>query len=161
MITWNMVATEFLWDGSWRDICVRDAQFDDWQVAIQAILASGLRTTFLVDGSNVPLPTDVTHVFEKRREATVLLTVIMRAVQLNCHFFDEAEIEFDLDPRQVTAQAELDDILAFMTLLAVTTQKPAVMTPENMHNAPFIQVTPSGRAEYISFGGPLIDLTFL
>ncbi|MGC4064829.1 MAG: hypothetical protein QM784_09325 [Polyangiaceae bacterium] len=63
------------------------------------------------------------------------------------------EIEFDLDPREVAGQKALDGLIAFMRALAVAVNKASLMTPENMHDMPFIRVTPSGAVEYISSEG--------
>jgi hypothetical protein len=65
------------------------------------------------------------------------------------HFFGEFEIEFDLDPREVTGQPEFDDVVAFMGRLAAATGKVAVMTPENTHDAPFLSVAPLGAARIL------------
>jgi hypothetical protein len=153
MLSWDLVKAEFAWEGSWRDICIRDVQLDDWRSAIQAVLSSGLRSVFSVDGVEGAFPVDVAQTFARCGEAAALLSVFTRNARLNCHFFDETEIEFDLDPREVVGQADLDDVINFMALLATTTHKPALLTPENMHDAPFIRVDPRGTTEYISSEG--------
>jgi hypothetical protein len=58
-----------------------------------------------------------------------------RRRRASCHFFDPSEIEFDLDPREVHGQAEIDGLLGVMQVLAAATGKLALMTPENMHDA--------------------------
>jgi hypothetical protein len=77
------------------------------------------------------------------------MSVSAGSVQLNCHFFCANEIEFDLDPREVHGQADLDALLSFMEMIAVATAKPVLMTPENMHDSPFIRVVSPETAEYI------------
>jgi hypothetical protein len=104
------------------------------------------------------LPGDVGELFKRRDQEAPMLSVLAQGVHLNCHFFDETEIEFDLDPRQVTGQPELDGLVAFMRTLAVAVKKVALMTPENMHDVPFIRVPPSGGVEYISSDGSFEEL---
>ena len=55
-----------------------------------------------------------------------------------CHFFTPEEIEFDIDPREVTTQAHLDSLLAFLQQLGDRTRKRAVLTPENLPHGPII-----------------------
>jgi hypothetical protein len=44
-------------------------------------------------------------------------------------------------------------VITFMRKLARSTQKCALMTPENAHEAAFIRVAPLGIVEYISTDG--------
>jgi len=147
---WESVKDEFVCDGSWRDICVPAVGLEEWQGASEAIVAAGYPGRFAVDGAAKDLPGEVGELFALRSVASPVWSVFVSGVQLNCHFFDEAEIEFDLDPREVVGQAELDGLLCFMAALSAATRRAALMTPENMHEVPFIRVEPSGVAEYIS-----------
>jgi hypothetical protein len=79
-------------------------------------------------------------------------------VRLNCHFFDEQELEFDLDPSQVTGQVQLDGLLAFMRSLAAAVARTVLLSPENMHDHPFVRVAPDGECEYISSGGFFVEM---
>jgi hypothetical protein len=65
-------------------------------------------------------------------------------VQLNCHFFVEAEIEFDLDPREVRGQEQLTALLVFMAQIAAATNKSCMMTPESMHEVAILRSAPGG-----------------
>ena len=153
MLTWEMIKSEFAWEGSWRDIYVLGASYDDWQRALDAIRATKLLSTFRVEDDGANAPTNVHDIFALRSTTTPLLSVLVCGVQLNCHFFCESEIEFDLDPREIRSQVEFDAVLQFMNTLCVATGKTTVMTPENVPEAPFIRVDPSGRVEYISTDG--------
>jgi len=153
MLKWDTVKSEFAWEGSWRDICVRDTGLREWGAATKAVRAAGIREQFMVDGVTARMPDDVARVFEKRSETGALWTLFVTGVQLNCHFFDPSEIEFDLDPREVTGQAQLDGIIGFMLLLSEATISPTLLTPENMHHGPIIRTTPSGEIDYISSEG--------
>ena len=62
--------------------------------------------------------------------------------QLKCHFFDDEEIEFDLDPREVKGPTELRDLSDFMRLLADRTGKTATLTHENTKSAIILAVAP-------------------
>jgi hypothetical protein len=153
MLLWRSVRTEFAWEGSWRDICVREVNLAAWQAAVQALIREGLRGEFTLNGVRQELPFDLREVFGISCERGALWCVSVVGLTLYCHFFDEGEIEFDLDPREVTGPERLDGIVGFMRTLASATGKPALMTPENMHEVPFLRVAPSGHAEYLSSGG--------
>jgi hypothetical protein len=154
MLAWNDVKSEFAWEGSWRDISIGDVSLHDWQLVLDALRAEKFPMEFTVAGSRAELPQKVSEMFPRdAHDASRMLSVDRAGVRLNCHFFDENEIEFDLDPREVGGQAQLDAVVAFMKVLACATGRFALMTPENMHEHAFIRVSASGTAEYISSDG--------
>ena len=154
MLAWNDVKAEFAWEGSLRDICVRDASLNDWKLVLDVLRREQFSTEFKVAGSRTELPEQVSDMFPQTADdPSRMLSVDTAGVRLNCHFFDENEIEFDLDPREIGGQAQLDAVIAFMKTIACATGKPALMTPENMHEHAFIRVNPSGISEYISSEG--------
>jgi hypothetical protein len=154
MLHWESVKTEFVWEGSWRDVCVPGVSINDWRAMAAAILSAGFVNEFQTGGAVARFPEDVAAAFARSPDSsTSLWSVFADRVRLCCHFFDESEIELDLDPREVAGQSELDAVLEFMRVLAAATRKDALLTPENMHDAPFIRVPPTGAAEYISSEG--------
>jgi hypothetical protein len=150
MLRWETIKSEFAWEGSLRDIYVLATSLSDWQAAWQLLRGGGFDATCTADGVTIPLPQNVGQIFAAQREPLFLVTVLLAGVDLNCHFFTEEEIEFDLDPRTVTGQLQLNALVSFMTELAVATGKAVLMTHENCSNAPFLRVAPTGAAEYIS-----------
>ena len=153
MLLWETIKGEFAWEGSWRDICVPDVDLDGWQAAVSALEASGRTGTLTIGENASSTSVDVTKLFGLEDRTTVLLSIEIGGVVLVCHFFDQSEIEFDLDPREVKGQAEIDALLGFMQTIASATGKFALMTPENMHAAPFVRVSPAGSVEYLGSGG--------
>lgn len=153
LLLWETIKGEFAWDGSLRDICVPDVDLVGWQAAISALEASGRTGRLTIGESESSTSVDVSKVFAIEDRATIGWSVEVGGVALACHFFDQAEIEFDLDPRDVRCQAEFDAVLDFMKTLALATGKSALMTPENMHSVPFVRVSPAGAVEYVSSGG--------
>ena len=147
MLAWSDISDEFAWEGSWRDVCITGTSISDWQATLDMLRSGERELTYIVDGENAAPPEDVSEIFALPRERTFLLAVLVAGAQLNCHFFGEFENEFDLDPRQIVGQAQLDAVLAFMAHLAAVTGKSSMMTPENAHDAPFLSVTPSATSE--------------
>jgi len=153
MLLWETIKAEFAWEGSWRDICVPDVDLDGWQAAVRALEASGRAGTLSFGENAPPTSVDVLRLFASQDRATALWSIEVEGVVLACHFFAQTEIEFDLDPREVTGQPKLDALLEFMKTLSSATGRFALMTPENMHSVPFLRVSPTGSVEYINSGG--------
>ena len=149
MLRWETVAAEFEVDGSWRDICVLETSIADWQATLDAIRTSALDFSYRVAGVAADLPLSAVEAFPKPGMCDRLLEVRTAGLVLNCHFFEEGEIEFDLDPREVQGQPQLDAVLAFMSLLAEASRKAVSLTPENGHWAAVIRVRPGAVVEHI------------
>ena len=79
------------------------------------------------------------HLRPRRRHVRLACVLFLDAIQLNCHFFNDRDIELDLDPREVTTQVHLDLILAFMGSLGRATSSNVVLTPENAPAFPTIR----------------------
>jgi hypothetical protein len=160
MLDWESVKAEFVWEGSWRDICVPGVSIDEWRAMASAIPSAGFANEFQVGGTVTSFPEDVAAAFARSPDSSSSLwSVFADRVRLCCHFFDQSEIEFDLDPREVAGQSQLDAVLEFMRVLAAATGRVALLTPENMHDAPFIRVPPTGAAEYSSSEGFFEELS--
>lgn len=158
MLSWDTVQAEFTWEGSWRDIYVRSTELSDWQRVVRSILDSGMRSTFSVNGEYASFPTEAAEVLAQGRQAAVVWSIFVNEIMVNCHFFDVSEIEFDLDPREVADQASFDAVIEFMKMVASSTGKHAVMTPENTPEEPIITVDPFGGVEYRSTAGFFTEL---
>jgi hypothetical protein len=70
-----------------------------------------------------------------------LLRFWVSGVELHCHFFTTAEIEFDFDPRQV-GEPQLRAVLEFMARLGDLTCKLVALTPENGREMPIFRYDP-------------------
>jgi hypothetical protein len=154
MLNWNQLCDEFRWDGSWRDIVVPETNISHWQQALDALRSSSFTLRYLRDGVESSLPFYAAQAFPAPGMADRLFSVNVGGPILNSHFFLETEIEFDLDPREVQSQVELEGIVRFMRLLADATGRDAVLTPENMNHIHVLCVRPNDpRVEHRPFGG--------
>lgn len=151
-INWDDVRDEFVFDGSWRDAYVLETTLADWGRVLEAIHAAAYVCEYLVGGAAAPLPVDAASTFLAASNSRPLLTVALGGIQANCHFFRVDEIEFDIDPREVAGQRELDELVGFMHLLARSTGKPAIFTPENVSQSVILRVFSDGSAEFIRPG---------
>lgn len=135
MVDWASVASEFEPEGSLRDIYVFDTTLEDWQSILDAVRRADLQLRFFSDGGPAQPPERIADVFAIQQHATASLHVIDSGVQMNCHFFTQDEVEFDIDPREISGPVQFDVVVRFMKLLADATQKVAVLTPENAPSA--------------------------
>lgn len=151
---WETVQGEFYCDGSWRDIYVFGTNRADWQTMLNTLRASPYQVRYFRDRQPADLPQDAADAFPGPDECDRMLSVTFSGVLANCFFFTEDEIEFDIDPREVKGQEELDALFGFMHRLADAVDKEAVLTPENMREIVIFRVRP-GRddVEWQEFGG--------
>lgn len=153
-IAWETVRQEFAFDGSWRDIYVFGTTIADWQRMFDTIRSADYRLTYFRAGQPTELPTKAADAFPLPDECDRRLSVWFADVLANCHFFTVEEIEFDIDPREVKGQLELDALLRFMRCLAQATDNEVVLTAENMPEIVIFRVPPGNAAiEYHVFGG--------
>ena len=153
-LVWETVRDEFAFDGSWRDICILRTDITDWQRMLDAIRSSGYKLVYFRNDQPIDLPAEASDTFPMPGECDRRLSVWFADVLANCHFFTVEEIEFDIDPREVKGQHELDALFGFMRCLAQAVGKETVLAAENMPEMVIFRVRPEQAAiEYRPFGG--------
>jgi hypothetical protein len=150
-LNWQDIAGHFAPDGTLRDIYVFDTTMEDWE-AVWVFLTSDLdRLTFSVDDVPATPPETVVEVFAAGRDHSVLASYVLGSQILNCHFFDEAEIEFDIGPRQVDRLEPAHALADFMTAIGRLVSKPVILTEENDQTAVIARFDPdAGSVEWNS-----------
>lgn len=82
-------------------------------------------------------PEDLQVLFpSSANDELTLLSLDISGVLLNCHFFTQTQIEFDLDPAEVRSADQLVKLFEFMQAVAGTLGKDVLMTPENEEQYP-------------------------
>jgi hypothetical protein len=147
-LTWKAVRREFAFDGSWRDIFILGSDIPAWQQMLDGLRSAGYDLTYYRDSKPTELPARAEDAFSLDGECHCLLSVRFDGILANCHFFTPAEIEFDIDPREVRGQAQLDALLKFMTCLATSVGREAILCPENCSQSVIFRVQPDGAVEY-------------
>lgn len=94
--------------------------------------ASDYKYTFRVADEIADLPIDIAKAFELRISVGALLLFEVGLATLACHFFNDWEIEFDLDPREIEGEEQAEAIFGFMRQLGLLLNKEVILTPENM-----------------------------
>jgi len=117
-------------DGALTDIYA-SGDADDWQRVIETITARW-PSTYTEDAQPTPLPDEVAVVFRRAHTRACLLQMeVTPLISLNAHFFSPEEVEFDLDPRAVRDQADLDAVTEFIRTLARTLSRPVFIGCES------------------------------
>lgn len=152
-LAWQTVKQEFAFDGSLRDLYVFDTDLQDWQHVFDRLRQDHYELVYHRDGTTAELPAAAADAFPAPDENVRMLWVKFAGIQANCHFFWSQDIEFDIDPREVVGQVQLDALLAFLQLLADATGKPAVLTPESGSETAIFRASPGQSAvEYTPCG---------
>lgn len=152
---WELVSAGFEPDGALRDINIRNTTIADWQAVINVLTTHVPGLEYRMAGEAVDPPTDISRVFRRQTsDVGFELYVPMGMTTLNCHFFTEDEVEFDLDPREMKPEF-FATLVDFFRLLGEATTKPVLLTMENMPEAVIMRFEPAtGMVEYV---GPAFD----
>lgn len=144
MIRWETCRRNFEPDGALRDIYVNATGIEDWR-ALFEVLRRDYDLEFLVDGVPREIPATIDDIFEMRGAASPILRISAGGICVVCHFFTTDEIEFDIDPREVTSQSALDELFGFLRRVGDTLSRPVILTYEGDEHHPFISYEPSRR----------------
>lgn len=151
---WESVSESWSWDGSWRDAYVFDTDGDDWQRVVDLVRRQGWEARTNGEGGvESPLPAEVRDIFALDSTSPTWLIRPGAGVEIKCHFFAPEEIEFDLDPRQITDQSSLDVVCEFLRAIGRELRKPVVVTAENDPAWTIMRYDP--RTDEIAAGDPL------
>jgi len=81
----------------------------------------------------MPLPESIETIFAIGIEHSTVVHIDKEHLALNCFFFSEEQIDFDLDPRDFqgdTAGQQISRLLVFLRTIGQLLNKPIVLTPE-------------------------------
>lgn len=115
----------FEWDGSLMDIWVAPTVLTDWQAAYEWLFLN-FDTSYESGGRLSLPPADVEHCFS---DPSSVLRVKVGRMSVNVHFFDESEMELDVDPRECD-EAALPTLKDFMEALGRALSKPVNLSGE-------------------------------
>jgi FAD/FMN-containing dehydrogenase len=129
---WDDYKKAFEFDGTWRDIYVPETELKDWKTLLEFLAEGHFPVRFLVNDTEQPLHTNVWQIFQdKKQDRIPLLWIDVAGVMLACHFFEQNEIEFDLDPREVTGEKHAQALLDFMKQIGDELDKNIFLTEED------------------------------
>lgn len=132
----------FFIDGSLRDILIRRTNIADWEGLLSYSFQNADMVSIKID-SEIKMCDKVTatKLFNLRERHTVTLSIVVFGITLNTHFFDENEIELDLDPREVITDVQIEHLEQFLVGLAIQLSKPINFYDENQHITSFYEIS--------------------
>jgi hypothetical protein len=145
MIDWETHKDLFEWDGSWRDLSILDTRLYDWQRLIDHLRERAYQLAFTLDDMPHPVSQTIENIFAAREHTAPLLSIYLDYIQVNCHFFDTEQIEFDIDPREITVAAAFTLLLTFMANVGSVLAKEVRLTPENGLEHVLLRYNPTTR----------------
>ncbi len=150
-IEWQTIAEDFASDGALRDIYVFQTSASDWQHALEVVRLMATDIQYRGGEQLLPLPSS----FGDTSEFGRLLTFRIGNLELACHFFHDAAIEFDFWPSNLTGQTDLNDLLHFIQHLGASVGKPVIVCPENSPDYAFLRYDPQSQlSSYVQIQHP-------
>jgi hypothetical protein len=131
-------------DGSWRDIYVLHTTTRDWEKWVD-LVNKKYRVEFW--DAKTDLKTDkidfaiVKEYWNSNGDREVIsATVKLDSINVKCHFFDDSEIENDIDPIEFKSQEDHDKLIDYLNDISVSLDKEVIVTDENARNSVLLRV---------------------
>ena len=143
-MNWNELKDKiYLWDGSWRDFYVLQANRADWKTWIDFV-----NQNYRIDWFNGKTGRDENQIdfgvieeyWNGNHDLCSTAKVFIDKIQINAHFFDNNELENDIDPREFNSIEEHDKLIKYMSTLSNLLNKEIILTPENEHDIILLRV---------------------
>ena len=142
---WKDIKWIFEPDGALRDIYVQKASLNDWRKVIDLINekykvnygdTGEYKDTNQVNKDYViEYLTDETGEIESKSAS-----ISLGKIRINCHFFLEDQIEFDIDPKEVNSIEDFELIEDFMLEISKSIDNQITLTDENNPKFPLIKI---------------------
>jgi hypothetical protein len=148
-LNWLEVCDDWKVDGGLRDVHVFSASEADWQRLLDVVSRQGWASSYSEDGEPVPMPAEVGRIFEHMKTRSVLWEIRPTSeIKINCFFFSPDEIDFDIDPREIVGQSQLDAVCEFVRVVGKALDKPVAVTweGESAREAAFMRYEPETDA---------------
>lgn len=78
----------------------------------------------------------------KKTHSLTKLRIGVESLTINCHFFMEDQIEFDVYPPEITTEAHFNHLCQFMRLLGQGLGKSVDLTPESTEEQIILKYVP-------------------
>ena len=129
-------------DGSLRDVYVlatTDRELGAFLDYIRPMIADG---DFRLDGEASPLPKTYFEVMMRGQDETTTLSIPVGDGAVNCHFFDNRELELDFSPNDYQTEESWEALSSFLQGLADAMQHEVLVTAENTQDCLLIRYEP-------------------
>jgi hypothetical protein len=100
----------------------------DWQLLLDDLAAKYV-SVYSEDGVATSLPR-ATALWQKKNDKSLSLEVLLGGFTINCHFFDDSQVQFNLLPEDVDSLEKAETVFGFMKELSLLLHKEVLLTPE-------------------------------
>ncbi len=122
----------FEMDGSLRDFYILKTDKIIWDKFLDFLRDEAITLELYIDNHLSKISNlSIQKIFEFRKKSSVLLKVIIGDIIINCFFFDEEEIEFDIDPKQFQSEDDRKMLFDFIDKMASVMNREIILTEEN------------------------------
>jgi hypothetical protein len=136
----------YYWGGTWRDIYVLNSSRHDWKIWIDYV-----NKNYSIDWFNSKTNTDdkkvdfnvIEEFWSGNLDFCSTAKIFIDKIQINAHFFDDTELENDIDPREFNSIEDHDKLIKYMTDLSILLDKEVILTPENEYETILFKVNRS------------------
>lgn len=130
-------------DGSLRDLCVVDTCCSDWQKWVEYANKNYDLRWFNGKENRTENHIDfgvIEALWNREHDLCSSASIFIGKIQINVHFFEDTEMEMDLDPREFQSIEEHHQVVEFMSNLAKLLKKEVRITPESEHHVVLFKV---------------------
>jgi hypothetical protein len=147
--TWDNCRADFVFDGALIDLIVPGCGPREWELFWPTLRSGPFQLRGERDGEPFELPETIFEILKESETATMLASVLVDPITVNCHFFG-GELDLDIDPREVVNEKAFESVLTFMRFVAGAIGRPVLAVPErSFPSNAFLHVTPAGQPMFI------------
>jgi len=132
---WNILKNEiYFLDGSWRDIYVQNTKSEDWKKWIDLVNERYKLNWYngKTSQSETKIKFDVIKEYwEGNDDFCSTANIFLDKIQVNAHFFDDSEIENDIDPREFKSLDDHNKLIDYLKSVSIACEKEVIVTLEN------------------------------
>lgn len=144
MIDWNFLKENvYFCDGSWRDIYIQNIQVTDWQTWVEYVNKSYRIEWYNGKTEKIETQIDfevIRQYWEGEHDLCSGGSIFLNNIKLNVHFFDDEEIENDLDPDNFKSIEDHYCLMKYLVEVSLLLNKAVIVTPENLTKHILIKV---------------------
>lgn len=145
-------------DGSLRDIYVAQTTIADWRKWTNYV-----NERYRIDWYNGKASKNENQItfnviedfWNGSHDLCSAANIFIDTIQINAYFFDDIEMENDIDPREFISIDDHDKLVKYMTDLSKILDKEVILTPENEHETILFKV----NKDKIEFGENINPVT--
>ncbi|MEU1622475.1 hypothetical protein ABZ479_34935 [Streptomyces sp. NPDC005722] len=142
--------------GSLPDVCVPGTTAGDWQAVFDLVRSRGWAWTYEQDGVLGPLPR-AADLSERQSDAGTPTLAVSPVPGVTAIFrmYSAAEVDFDVDLRELRGQRGVDVLCAFLRAVGRRLGKAVLMSAEGDHGHPVLGFDPAvGRVVVVDDAAP-------